>query len=120
MPDGDETKGEAKNEAKHPGWWTRANDLSWAKVKTRIMDEWHRIQQEASKLDKKLDQKLNRSAEEHAVAFGHGARSAYERFTAWTTEFEKKLEEDWKAMGAAQRWEKVRDAIKHGWEQSRK
>ncbi len=108
MSDGEE-KG-----PRRPAWWSERDEQTWNSVKERILAGWSKIEQHAAKLDARLDA----AAREQAVAFGHGARTAYRRITAWTAEFEKKLEEDWKAMGAVGRWEKVREPIKHGWEQA--
>lgn len=92
-----------------PSWWS-AHDLSWDKVKARFLEEWRRFEKDTDELDK--------VAQEQALKFGHGARAAYDKFNEWSADFEKKLEADWKAMGATQKFAKVRNAIKHGWEQT--
>ena len=58
------------------------------------------------------------------MAFGHGAKEAYGRVAdkadVWSDELEKKLKVDWEAThkNAAETWEQVRDAVKHGWERT--
>jgi hypothetical protein len=97
-----------------PHWWSSLHDLSWAKVKDGVIEEWHRLQARAQKLEK--------SAVEKAAAFGHEARSAYQRLGKWSSEVEARLKTDWESTykDANLAWDRVRDAVKHGWERAQK
>lgn len=97
-------------DAERPSWWSSAQDLSWNKVKAGLLEEWRRFEKDAGELD--------RMAQEQAVKFGHGARAAYAKLTVWSAELEQQLKADWEAMGARQTFEKVRSAIRHGWEET--
>jgi hypothetical protein len=93
-----------------PHWWSALHDVSWDQIKKTAIDDWHKVAGQA--------QKLERAAAERAIAFGHGARDVYGKVGTWTTDVEAKLKADWEAThkDAAVSWEKVKDAVKHGWE----
>lgn len=97
-----------------PRWWTQAHDLSWNKLKSSVVDEWHKAVAGAQKLEK--------SVAEQAMKFGHGASDAFEHAGKWTEELEAKLKSDWEKthQDATVAWAKVRDAVKHGFEKSNK
>lgn len=98
---------------KAPHWWTSAHDLSWSKIKSAVVDEWHKAGSAASKLE--------HSIAEHAMKFGHGATNAYQHKGEWTHDVEAKLKADWEKthQDATMAWDKVRDAVKHGFEKSK-
>ncbi len=108
-----------------PKWWSKVQDVSWDQVKGKLTDEWHKLGVDAGRLGK--------DAAETAIAFGHGARAAYgkaeekagqladkanQKADVWSYEVEKRLKTDWEAThkDAAVAWDKVREAVKHGWE----
>ena len=95
-----------------PHWWNQSHDLSWGKVKTALLDEWHKAGAQAQKLEK--------GVAESAISFGHGARDAYAKLGPWSADVESKLKADWEKgeHAAGQSWDKVRDAVKHGWDKS--
>ena len=101
-----------------PQWWSKVEDLSWDKVKGSLTDEWQKVAGGAQKLEHKLA--------ENAIAFGHGAKSAYnqtaQKMDGWSDEVEKRLKADWEKThkDASVTWDKVRDAVKHGWERTKK
>lgn len=107
MPDKPQQKPQQK-----PQWWNSAHDLSWSKVKAALIEDWRKVSKEADRLGKEL--------QERAIAFGHGARDAYARFTSWSSELESKLKADWEKTqhAADETWDKVREAVKHGWEKT--
>lgn len=98
--------------SKKPHWWTSSHDLSWDKVKHAMVDEWNKVAAGAEKLEK--------SAAEHAISFGHGARDAYAKLGPWSAEVEAKLKADWEKgeHAAGKQWHQVRDAVKHGWDKT--
>jgi hypothetical protein len=95
-----------------PKWWSSVHDLSWDKIKKAAVDDWNKVTDQA--------QKLERALAERAISFGHGARDVYGKTGAWTTDMEKKLKADWEAMhkDALSSWEKVKDAVKHGFDRT--
>ena len=95
-----------------PHWWSNLHDLSWNKMKAALVDEWHKGAGAA--------QKLEHSVAEKAIQLGHGARDSYKKFGGWTSELETTLKKDWETThkDATATWDKVRDAVKHGWEKS--
>ena len=99
-----------------PSWWSKVNDVSWDKVKGKLTEDWQKLSTDA--------QKLGKDAAETAISFGHGARETYgkvaQKADVWSDELEKKLKADWEAThkDGAVAWEKVRDAVKHGWERT--
>jgi hypothetical protein len=62
--------------------------------------------------------RLEQSAAELAIAFGHAARRAYRQVRDWGEDLEVELEHDWKRAGneSEYAWKKVRKAVKHGWD----
>jgi hypothetical protein len=104
----------ADDKQPRPHWWNAAHDLSWEKVKGALVADWHKMTEGAQKLEKTL--------QERALAFGHGARDAYAKFGVWTADLEKELRADWEKThkDASANWDKVKDAVKHGWERTKK
>lgn len=96
-----------------PEWWTDENELSWRGVKESLFQNWDRMVEESRKLERRLT--------EEAMAVGHGARRAYQKAEQWGEELESHLRRDWKAVSreADDTWDKVKDAVKHGWENTR-
>lgn len=99
-------------EAKKPHWWNNMHDLSWDKIKTAAVDEWHKAAAGAAKLEK--------SVAERAIALGHGAHDVYGKSGQWTSDIEAKLKADWEQThkDATNTWDKVRDAVKHGYDKA--
>lgn len=100
------------DEAKKPKWWNAVHDVSWSKVRGAIVDQWHSAAAGASKLEK--------SVAERAIAFGHGARDVYGKAGQWSADVEAKLKADWEQThkDATNTWDKVRDAVKHGYDET--
>ena len=103
-----------KANSKKPSWWTEGFESSWNKAKAETLADWHTF---AS-----AEKKLEESVAEQALALGHGARGAYEKLAVWSGELEETLKADWSGTGheAEHAWEKVRSAVKHGWERGTK
>ena len=96
-----------------PHWWTASHQQSWDKLKSTMVDEWSKVASAAGKLEK--------SVAEQALKFGHGANDAYKSAGVWSKEVEAKLKADWEKthQDATLTWEKVRDAVKHGFEKTK-
>jgi hypothetical protein len=57
---------------------------------------------------------------EPAVRYGVGARAQYPQHDGWTEELEARLRQDWSEGNDPSAWEKVKHAIRHGFESVRK
>ena len=108
----EDTTREARSSDK-PHWWTDSLEESWSKVKAQVMEEWKRLVEGGKTLDHHIA--------EEALAFGHGARAAYNKLESWSKELEARLQADWKDMARAaeRKWEDVREAVKLGWERAK-
>ena len=93
-----------------PAWWTDSLETSWSKVKAEAIQDFHKVAQ----CENNLEHRINAEA----LAFGHGAREWYHKLQVWSHELEDLLKADWKETGhrAECAWEKVRAAVRHGFE----
>lgn len=96
-----------------PTWWNDSLDTSWKKASAGILSGWDKLSEGGKKLEHSLA--------EEALAFGHGAREIYPKMSVWAGELEDKLKADWKplAKSAADSWESVHTAVKHGWDMTK-
>lgn len=103
-----------KKKASKPSWWNDSLETSWEKVRAHMLAEWNKAVEGKQKLEHQIA--------EEALAFGHGAREAYPKLLAWTGELEDKLKADWKRThkNASETWEQVQNAVKHGWEATKR
>ena len=99
--------------AHKPKWWNESFQSSWDKVKAQVLADWDKVVG--------AEKKLERGITEEAIAFGHGARQAYQKMAVWGGELEEGLKTDWKETGhdAEVAWDKVSAAVKHGWERAK-
>jgi len=95
-----------------PNWWNDKVESSWNSAKKEAVADWDRLVG--------AEKKVTNEIAEDAMAFGHGARSAYDKFQAWGNDLEKKLEEDWTGLGKGSdaSWDKVRAAVQHQWQRA--
>lgn len=91
-----------------PQWWTEEIAASWQRQRDAAMRSWRRD----------VDQRIPRdvSIVEHALAFGHGARSAYSQCTTWSA-VAGHLRSDWNRLGntGPASWGNVASIIEHEW-----
>ena len=108
----DTLKNPTVNGNRKPKWWTDGIEASWNKMKADTIAEWNKVVASEKRTATQLD--------EGAIAFGHGARKVYHEIKAWGSDLEDKLKVDWKetAVDAEQAWDKVKSAVKHGWERT--
>lgn len=57
---------------------------------------------------------------EPALRFGAGARVQYSRFDVWTEELEVLLRNDWHATQPAGSWQRIKGAVRRGFEVARR
>lgn len=100
------------DETKRASWWTDRIAASWEKAKASAMAEWEKVTADTKKLEQ--------AVVERALAFGHGARSAFSKVEAWTDQLERDLGKEWERLesGGAAAWAKVRDTVKHEWQRA--
>jgi len=103
------------NEPK-PHWWSALQDTSWEKMRSSIVADWQKLKERSTT----AAHSLSKDVQERALSFGHGAKGAYAKLGAWSADVEQKLKADWEQThkDATQTWDKVRDAVKHGWEKT--
>lgn len=91
-------------------WWTQSPSESWSKARQGLLERWGRVVG--------AEKRLQESAAEAAIRFGHAGRKAYLQFKSWTTETENQLMSDWHEAGfeAETAWADVKGAVRHGWE----
>ena len=94
-----------------PKWWTESIESSWSAAKKDALADWDKLAA--------AQKELTLAVAEEAIAFGHGARDRFQKFQVWGAELEAKLESDWKdGHQTAHAWEKVKDAVRHGWKRA--
>jgi len=91
-----------------PQWWTAPIAAAWARSRDAAVRDW------AVRGDRSCSE--NVPILEHALAFGHGARSAYPHLDSWQT-VSPYLRADWMRMGnvGIASWDQVAHIIEHEW-----
>lgn len=96
------------HEFRLPQWWDEQIDAAWLRSRDAALADW----------DVRGDHStpVETSVIEHALAFGHGARSAYPQRTTWEA-VSPQLRADWIHLGnvGAAAWERVAELISHEW-----
>jgi hypothetical protein len=105
-------KAGANGSNRKPKWWTDNVETSWNKVKVEAIADWKKVVATEKGVERKVD--------EQAIAFGHGAREAYDQVKTWGGELEATLKADWvQTMADAEHaWDGVSRAVKHGWDRA--
>ena len=90
-----------------PAWWNDRIDAAWSRSREAAISDWN------VRGDRSCS---NPSILERALAFGHGARSAYSQLLTWDA-VAPHLCADWTALGTAgpASWEMVVYIIQHEW-----
>lgn len=91
---------------KDPSWWNETHSSAWEQSKSALRSDW--------------EQSTPRSAgawvdDEPALRYGHGARHYYAK-QPWSDELEGKLSKDWDSTGNGSTWDRVKSAVRRGWE----
>jgi hypothetical protein len=95
-----------------PQWWNDRIEAAWRRSRAAAVREWEVLRVVTSPLDGALDA----SIEQQALAFGHGARSAYPDRVTWDT-VAPQLRADWDRLGhvGPASWDAVAHIIRHEW-----
>ena len=93
---------------KLPQWWTPVIAASWQRSREAALSDWH------ARGDRSTPVEM--SIAEHALAFGHGARSAYPASPRWDA-VAATLHADWTRLGntGAAAWDRVAGIVRHEW-----
>jgi hypothetical protein len=91
-----------------PQWWNDRIAAAWRRSRDAAVSDWKIRGDRSSPMDG--------SIVEHALAFGHGARSAYSRCATWD-DVCPYLRADWTRLGniGLASWDKVAGIVQHEW-----
>jgi hypothetical protein len=95
----------ARSRREAPLWWSDQLQDAWNRSRDAALDDWH-----------VHSTPVGAAIVELALAFGHGARSAYPHQTSWDAVCPQ-LRTDWirlSHVGPAA-WDRVVDVIRHEW-----
>jgi hypothetical protein len=90
-----------------PSWWSDQIAAAWDRARDAAVTDWHargdRFPMQASLI-------------EHALAFGHGARSAFPHSVTWAS-MGPQLRADWIRSGnvGPASWDEVAHIVRHEW-----
>jgi len=95
-------------EAKLPQWWSDPIQSAWERTRAAALADWRLRGDHATP--------VNEAIVEDALAFGHGARSAYSHLRTWETVCTQ-LRADWIQLGhvGPADWQRVFQIIQHEW-----
>jgi hypothetical protein len=95
-------------DSKLPQWWSDQIQDAWNRSRHLALDHW--------RVEGNHSIPIDAAVVEQALAFGHGARSAYPHQTSWDA-VRPQLRTDWiglRHLGQAA-WDRVSDVIRHEW-----
>lgn len=92
---------------KLPQWWNAPIDAAWRRSRDAAISDW-RVRGDRAPMDD--------SIVEHALAFGHGARSAYPSCATWDA-VRLQLCADWTRLGniGPASWDRIAHIVRHEW-----
>jgi len=95
-------------EARLPQWWSDRIQTAWDRSHDAAEADWRARGDHATPTDPAIV--------ELALAFGHGARSAYPHVTTWAAVCAQ-LESDWVRLGhvGPAAWDRVIEIVRHEW-----
>ncbi|HEU4786670.1 MAG TPA: hypothetical protein VFS57_04655 [Gemmatimonadaceae bacterium] len=98
----------SKTGVRLPQWWNDRIEASWRRSREAAISDWN-VRGDRSSSN-------NAAILEHALAFGHGARSAYPHLVTWDA-VAPHLRADWIALGnvGPASWNLVDHLIRHEW-----
>ncbi|MBS1124717.1 MAG: hypothetical protein H6Q90_6945 [Deltaproteobacteria bacterium] len=91
-----------------PQWWNAEIAAAWTRSRDAAISDWKIRGDRSSSVDAE--------GVEHALAFGHGARSAYSQLVTWDA-VAPHLRADWIQLGnvGTASWDRVVPIIEHEW-----
>jgi len=93
-----------------PQWWSDPIDAAWKRSRDAAISDWSVRGDRAP---------IESSIVEHALAFGHGARSAYSTCVTWDA-IEPQLSGDWIRLGnmGTASWDRIAHIVRHEWQRA--
>lgn len=128
-----------KTDRKDPAWWTDKHTSAWERSKDALRRDWEQtkadVKQGGHELNQNAADTVKQSAgsepipagnlpnvhsdswdnDAPAVRYGHGARQHYGN-QPWNDELETKLRKDWDSSADTSVWERVKSAVRRGWD----
>lgn len=127
---------------KDPSWWTDEHSSAWDRTKQALRRDWEQTKADVSSSGHELNQSLGDTLkqatgkeaippgnvpnlgsgsgwadEEPALRYGYGARQYYAGAgEEWDDELEGKLKNDWDSTSNDSSWDRVKGAVRRGWE----
>lgn len=128
--------------SKNPSWWNESHSSGWERTKEALRRDWEQTKADLSGGGQELNQDVGDTVNqalgkdpippgrmpnpessnlddwdsaEPALRYGYGARSYYGD-AAWNDELEVKLRRDWEASGSEGTWDRVKNAVRRGWQ----
>jgi len=124
-----------------PSWWNNTHSSAWERTKEALHRDWEQTKADLTKGGHELNQDVGDTVKqsagkqpippgnrpnpatdpddwaefEPAVRYGYGARQHYGA-QAWDAEVEGKLRKDWVQSGNESAWDRVKAAVRRGWE----
>jgi hypothetical protein len=90
-----------------PQWWSARIDAAWQRSRNAAVSDWS-VRGDRAPIDDAIVK--------HALAFGHGARSAYPGCDTWDS-VQPQLSADWTRLGniGPASWELIAHIVRHEW-----
>ena len=93
-----------------PQWWNGHIDAAWRRSRDAAVGDW-RVRGDQAPIESAIV--------EHALAFGHGARSAYPSCVTWDA-IHPQLRADWIRLGntGPASWDQIAHIVRHEWQRA--
>lgn len=130
--------------SKNPNWWNDSYSSAWDRAKEALRRDWEQTKADVSDGGQELNQDVGDTVKqalgkqpipagrapnrdnsgpsfgdwdsaEPALRYGYGARRYYTD-ADWNDELEHKLRRDWESSGSDSTWDRVKNAVRRGWE----
>lgn len=124
-------------EFRKPTWWKEEHDSSWDRAKEALKRDWEQTKADVSSKGQELNQSAGDTVKqavgkeaippngvpnagswgsnEPALRYGYGARHHFGN-SDWNDEVESKLRSDYESTSEPGAWDKVKNAVRRGWE----
>lgn len=126
------------NAYRNPSWWNDNHSSGWERTKEALKRDWEQTKADVTDGGKELNQDVGDTVKqaagkqaippgnapnppdnwddvEPALRYGYGARQHYQG-QDWNDELEGRLKKDWEATGQGGTWDRVKSAVRRGWE----
>lgn len=135
---------DAKQLTADPEWWNDTHSSGWERTKEALKRDWQQTKADVSDEGQELNQDAGDTVKqaagkqplppsglpnppdsrdswddlEPAVRYGYGARQYYgaQGRQDWDDDLEESLRRDWGASGSNNSWDRVKAAVRHGWD----